>query len=122
MLVQATDGWFYKNASFVGPRVVVHGLEITVRGPRALGVSLLRGLEIRGRLVGGEECTAIFSNGYGPGTRFQILLLDPIPVPREYQYKTAEPAIGEDCWGFCTEFREDELLQCLAGQISLPGL
>lgn len=122
MLIQATDGWFYKNPSFIGDRVVVHGLTLSVKGSRSLGVSLLRALEIKGRLTGGEECTAIFGSGYGPGTQFQIALTEPIPVPRQYDCKTPEPASGEDCWGFRSLFVEDELVDHLTGRIKLPVL
>lgn len=65
---------------------------------------------------------AIFGAGYGLGTRFEILLLESVPVPSQYDYKTHEPASGEDCWGFRTVFEEQEILDHLDNQITLPIL
>ncbi len=134
MLVQALDGYFYKNPILYGSigmidfteligRVIVpcrpEAAEHTVR---RRANALVREIGIKGRLRERSDIGTFVINGSAVhGMAFHYVLLGPIP-PESLCIRIMEPREHEDCFGFVSEFYVADLVDWLNGGERIPLL
>lgn len=132
MLVQALNGFFYKNPVAYGKRSIMtchdYGAHVCVAGgvsmksARGRAGQALKEMEIKGKLLEGEGGKFLFGTDYTEGWKFEFVFRAPIPVPLDYESKTQEPAKGEFCAGFFSRFWDNEIVEHLQGLLVLPLL
>jgi hypothetical protein len=135
MLVQATDGFYYKEVVITAPNGLVMLLDevcaVVVRvhrntsevAARSRANKLVRELGMTGKVLEGHmEAVFLFPDGLDAGYQFDFVPLAPIPVPAQFSCRVSEPCSGEMCCGFWTDFKLCDIIDFLNERCTLPLL